>query len=253
MTSAPVPQPESSPTESCAAPDFIQPHDLKRFRRLLDRTLGVCFKLSVIEVPEPRERQTVLKWLRPQFAEKQVVEHDVDLVQLLGPRAEWSGGSTNVWAALFDAIPPASVPGHHAVFVVWGFEELMDHTGQENWDIVRQFNIQRDLFVRDYPCWWVLLLHPASRQHWLKNAPDFSDFVALWIEAPLRAVVHEDVGVRDRVTSLHVESASSSDRADWPEPLRLAREDIRIRRREGQIRMLPDARQLLGDLMRRQY
>ena len=147
-------------------------------------------------------------------------------MQLLGPRAEWSGGSTNVWAALFDAIPPASVPGHHAVFVVWGFEELMDHTGQENWDIVRQFNIQRDLFVRDYPCWWVLLLHPASRQHWLKNAPDISDFVALWIEAPLRAVVHEDVGVRDRATSLHVESASGGDRADWPEPLRLAREDI---------------------------
>ena len=129
MTAAAVPEPAPTNAESALAPDFIQPDDLKRFRRLLDRTLGVGFKLAVIEVPEPRERLTVLKWLQPQFADKKVVEHDVDLVQLLGLRSEWPGGSTNVWAELTQAVPPASVADHQAVFVVWCFEELMDHTG----------------------------------------------------------------------------------------------------------------------------
>jgi tetratricopeptide (TPR) repeat protein len=142
-------------------------------------------------------------------------------------------GSANVWKELIQSVPPGQVADHCAAFVIWGFEELMDHTGTADWDLVRQFNIQRDLFVRDFPCWWVLLIHPASRQHWLKNAPDFSDFVALWIKAPMR--VHDLVGILDQSTSLRSDSSSSSSsassrRADWPEPLSLALEDIRASR-----------------------
>lgn len=207
------------------APEFLPADDIVRLRRLLDRTLGVGFKLAVIEVPDFSQRSVVRDWLRRLFAERQATEQGIDLVQLLGARDEWRGGSANTWGELTRTIVPGSLSGQRAALVVWGFEELQDCSADADWDLVRQFNIQRDLFVRDYACFWVLLIDPASRHHWLNTAPDFCDFVALWIAVPERPIP-----VRPEFAAKRIEKLSNIElpaRQHWPRLLRQAWDELR--------------------------
>ena len=49
--------------------------------------------------------------------------------------------------------------------------------------VYRQLNVQRDLFVRDVACVWLVMIHPQGSRHIQDIAPDFCDFVSLWIRA----------------------------------------------------------------------
>ena len=237
MTSHDVHSPASqSSPDGPNAPAFLPVDEQLRLKRLFDRTIGHGFKLAVIETPTPSDGERLLDWLRPQFDDREAVEHDVDLVALLG-RADGGGPEvTNVWAALKRAIPPESVADHRAVLVVRGFEDLMYHGAEGRSDLLQQFNVQRDLFVRDYPCWWLLLVHPASRQRWHKVAPDFADFVALWVESPLTDSSPSRSVSATYQTMSHSSAGSIGFGAeDWPEPLRAAFEDIVLSRYDKAI------------------
>jgi tetratricopeptide (TPR) repeat protein len=125
------------------------------------------------------------------------------------------------------ALPAAGrrVADHRAVLVLSGFEEFISQVERGRSDLLQQFNIQRDILVRDYPCWWLLLIHPASRQQWHTVAPDFSDFVALWIESPMPPV--EAAANRlQTLDKMHDRIVREDDQGipDWPPELRAARD-----------------------------
>ena len=218
-----------------APPAFLSDEEQRRFERLLERTMGLGFKLVVIETPTPRDRRELLDWLAPKFAACGATVKPVDLVQLLGQKIDHSPQSVNVWSALQQAVPPESVADHRAALVLWGVEELMYHGAAGRSDLLQQFNVQRDLFVRDYPCWWLLLIHPASRQQWKTVAPDFCDFVALWVEAPAPAV---DGGAERSPISRLDQDRFGTDVFgvdDWPPELRSANMAIRASRLDAAL------------------
>jgi tetratricopeptide (TPR) repeat protein len=162
---------------------ICSPADQLRFERLWDRTIGTGFKVVIWEVPEPSARSQVLKWLEPRVNHRSARLIPVDLVDLLGREDSTLPQTFNIWRELTARVPPTSVSDHNAILVLTGFEELMYQPNVDRSVLLQQFNIQRDSLVRDFPCWWILLIHPASRQVWKTVAPDFCDFVALWIEA----------------------------------------------------------------------
>jgi tetratricopeptide (TPR) repeat protein len=212
-------------------PAHVDSRDLLRFQRLFDRTLGLGFRLVVWESSTDRDRTALRAWLQPMLAARSVRLIEVDLVELLGRTDSHAPRSINVWSELTRAVPPATVADHRSVLMLSGFEELMYHGADGRSDLLQQFNVQRDILARDYPCWWLLLVHPASRQHWQTVAPDFSDFVSLWIEAPLPKFE----GGMDRLTTVDEPQRSPGpDRvetfADWPEELRAAYAALRASR-----------------------
>jgi len=139
-------------------PAFLSSEEQKRLERLLDRTAGRGFKLVMIETPTPRDRDQFRDWLAPQFARRGIAVKPIDLVELLGRKADRSPQSVNVWAAMHTIVPPASVADHRTALVLWGTDELMYHGVHGRSELLQQFNVQRDLFTRDFPCWWVLLM-----------------------------------------------------------------------------------------------
>ncbi len=201
----------------------VSSSDLLRFQRLLDRTAGVDFKLVMWETPTAADRDSVRAWLAPRLAERSIRMIEVDLVRLFGQNDGHTRRSFNVWSELRRCLPPADVADHRAVLVLSGFEEFISQGERGRSDLLQQFNIQRDILVRDYPCWWLLLIHPASRQQGYTVAPDFSDFVALWIESPMPPVE----AAANRLQSLdkmHERIARDDERGfpDWPAELRAA-------------------------------
>jgi len=111
--------------------------------------------------------------------------------------------------------------------VLTGFEELMYQSNTERSALLQQFNIQRDSLVRDFPCWWILLIHPASRQAWRTVAPDFSDFVALWIEADIEPT-NRDANSRLSLEShkSQIDFGDSVGTVGWPKQLKSAQAAI---------------------------
>ncbi|MCL4201143.1 MAG: tetratricopeptide repeat protein, partial [Pirellulaceae bacterium] len=217
--------------DAWAPPAHVDSRDLLRFQRLFDRTLGLGFKLVVWETSTDRDRTAIRAWLQPMLAARSVRLIEVDLVELLGRTDGHAPRSINVWSELTRAVPPATIADHRSVLMLSGFEELMYHGADGRSDLLQQFNVQRDILARDYPCWWLLLVHPASRQHWQTIAPDFSDFVSLWIEAPLPKFE----GGMDRLTTVDEPQPSPSPDgveafADWPEELRAAYAALRASR-----------------------
>ncbi|MFM8474410.1 MAG: tetratricopeptide repeat protein [Planctomycetaceae bacterium] len=164
-------------------PEFISGEDLRRFMRFLDRTLGTRFRLAIIETPSLQAQTDALNWLCTELTRREAPLFELNLHKLWKPQQQWPEGTANLWKTLHREIDPACVANHRAVIVVRGLENFQDITGRAWWDVAAQVNIQRDLYVRDYPCWWILLLHPTSRQHWQKVAPDFCDFVSVWTHA----------------------------------------------------------------------
>jgi len=185
VSDAPETQPPVTSAEDPgrAPPNFISSADLQRFTRMLHRTLGTRFRLAIIETPDLQSQTEVLDWLHTMLTGRGVPLFDVNLHRLWKPQEQWPDGTANVWKTLHREIDPAAVSNHHAVIVVRGLESFQDIAGEARWDVARQFNIQRELYVRDFPCWWILLLHPTSRLHWQKVAPDFCDFVSVWTHA----------------------------------------------------------------------
>lgn len=210
------------------APEFLQNQDETRLRNLFERTIGRGFKMAVIETPTPADRLELLDWLQPNLDAAGAVRHDVHLPELLGEPDEHGGLQTTVWQELTEKLPPGSVAGQRAVLILDGIEDLQYGDGQNRFDLLQQFNVQRDLFVRDYPCFWLLLIHPQSRHHWHRVAPDFSDFVALWAESSSQ---QETIPVATRsapdVTSHSIGSIGFASE-HWPEPLRAAFDEISL-------------------------
>lgn len=183
VTSAPVPCRPLDSLPVAGPPDCITREDLQRFTRYLDRTIGTRFRLAIIETPSPQSQTDTLNWLFTELTRRGAPLFELNLQKLWAPQQQWPDGTANVWKTLHREIDPACVASHRAVIVVRGLESFQDIAGRARWDVAAQVNIQRDLYVRDYPCWWILFLHPASRQHWQKVAPDFCDYVSVWTHA----------------------------------------------------------------------
>ncbi len=214
----------------------VSSSDLPRFQRLLDRTAGVGFKLVMWETPTAADRDSVRAWLAPRLAERRIRMIEVDLVRLFGRTDGHTRRSFNVWSELRHCLAPADVADHRAVLVLSGFEEFISQGERGRSDLLQQFNVQRDILVRDYPCWWLLLIHPASRQQWYTVAPDFSDFVALWIESPMPPVgaaanrLQTLDKMHDRIVRKDAQSLP-----DWPAELRAARDAARSSRLDAAL------------------
>jgi tetratricopeptide (TPR) repeat protein len=214
------------PTATHAAdrgpPECLSHDDEVRLVRLLDRTLGAGFKLVMWETPTPRDRAAAAAWMDSLLAARSAKAIPVDLVALLGRTEDSAPRSVNVWQALKQFKPPETVTDRRTVLMLSGFEELMYHGDAGRSALLQQFNVQRDILVRDYPCWWLLLIHPASRQKWKAVAPDFCDFVALWIESPLPSVERDvrphEMPSRDAERPFSFGSESDS----WPPELAAA-------------------------------
>lgn len=228
QTSTPIPE---AVRGGQAAPPGVASSDLLRFQRLFDRTIGLGFKLVIWETPTAGDRASVLAWLASCSATNSARLIEVDLGRLLGRSGNVARRSLNVWSALTSAVPPEDVGDHRAVLVLSGFEELLTDGAPDRPHLLQQFNIQRDILVRDYPCWWLLLTHPAWRQQWRTVAPDFCDFVALWIESPWPAAeAGADRTARMDTSQERPASEEGLAPADWPAALRAAHAAIRASR-----------------------
>ncbi|MFM7059008.1 MAG: hypothetical protein ACKO2P_19025, partial [Planctomycetota bacterium] len=198
------------------APGFISSSDQQRFTRMLDRTLGTRFRPAIIETPSLPSQSEVPDWLRTRLNESGVPLFEVNLHRLWKSPDQWPDGTANVWKTLHRVIEPASVANHRAVIVVRGLESFQDITGDGKWDVAAQFNIQRELYVRDFPYWWVLLLHLASRLHWQKAAPDFCEYVAVRTHAQIASPELSETAVATSQTA-NIEALSAApESSGWP-------------------------------------
>lgn len=149
-----MPTPSLSPS-----PEPWEPREREALRRFVERNLDLGFRLAVVEVESPAERDLLLAPLRALVGPR--VLH-VDLAQIQGH---------NLWHELRTMF----VESQPRMVVLSG---VVSGTSQ---DYMRQLNVQRDLFVRDLKVPWILFLHPAQRVPLMTIAPDFSDYVALWV------------------------------------------------------------------------
>ena len=191
----------------------LQGQERLRLERLLTRTLGEGFKLAMLEVRSPSERKAVLNWLQPTFLRLNARVDEVNLAELSKTAAAKGGSRFNLWNQLTEIVPPSDLDVRN-VLVLSGFEDVMYLGRADRSELLQQINVQRDLFVRDYPCWWLLFIHPRSRQRWHTVAPDVCDFVACWIEAPL-----EESGAVPNLAGIHQRLAGRSRPTldeDWP-------------------------------------
>lgn len=131
-------------------------------QRFVERAIGHGFKLAVIEVAAPRDRNAIIQALGA-VANSGVT--GVALDELPGE---------NLWAELRAGF------AHARLLALWG---LNDSNGLARDRLIRQLNVQRDLFVRDLPMPWVLFVHPAAAIELRMLAPDFCDFAIIWLNA----------------------------------------------------------------------
>jgi tetratricopeptide (TPR) repeat protein len=158
-----------------AEPDASGPllaEDARALSRLLHRTLGRGFRLVVIEVDTPRLQQRIVEWLGTQAESLDARVLDLDVGSLAGD---------NLWSELSEQLKDREENLERLVLALHGFQ---DPEG----GIYQQLNVQRDLFVRDLGCFWVLLIHPYGSRRLQDIAPDFCDFSSLWIRAPSDAL-----------------------------------------------------------------
>jgi tetratricopeptide (TPR) repeat protein len=158
-----------------AEPDANGPllaEDARALKRLLHRALGRGFRLVVIEVDTPRLQRRIVEWLGAQAESLDGSVLDLDVGSLAGD---------NLWSELSERLKDREGKLERLVLALHGFQ---DPEG----GIYRQLNVQRDLFVRDLGCFWVLLIHPYGSRRLQDIAPDFCDFSSLWIRAPSDAL-----------------------------------------------------------------
>ena len=179
-------------------PAFMGEDDAKRLCRLLERTLGHGFKLVIVEIDSAAQRRQFDAWFESRLSALGGARVPVKLPSRYERPEVLGGGGFDLWGYVNEHVGKAAV-GVKSAIEVAGFEDLMyagENAGRP--EILQQINVQRDLFVRDYPCWWILFIHPASRQAWFRTAPDFVDFVALWIENEASELPHPLTPPRER-------------------------------------------------------
>jgi len=137
----------------------LAPQDRQALLRFVTWNLDRGFRMAVVEAESHAEREQILAPLLPLVGPRVLL---VELAQLEGH---------NLWHELLT-LYKESTP---RLIVLSGVVSGTEH------DYMRQLNVQRDLFTRDMKVPWIVLLHPAQRVPLLTIAPDFSDYVVLWI------------------------------------------------------------------------
>ncbi|MCB9542276.1 MAG: hypothetical protein H6703_07505, partial [Myxococcales bacterium] len=156
-------------------PAALDPVDGRALSRLLSRTLGQGFRLVICEVASPRRQHHVTDWLAPEVAALDGRLRTLDVTAI--PRE-------NLWQSLREALadePAEDLP--RLVLALHGFQQTGDPDRDNEEGLYRQLNVQRDLFVRDLPCFWVVFVHPYGSRRMQGIAPDFCDFASLWLKA----------------------------------------------------------------------
>lgn len=181
------------------------PEEGRVLRRFLKLAKGVSFQCAAVEVRDARERTELVAWLRAEFPERAFVE------QRLHPLPH-----DNLWLSLreaLDALRP--LPGGF-VWVLSGFEDAIGPDPSVRPVLFEQFNVQRDLLVRDLPVTMLLCMHPATVARFTSVAPDFTDYITTWVRETERAEAR---------SPLWLESPLSQDARpalvgkEWPELL----------------------------------
>lgn len=181
------------------------PEEGRVLRRFLKLAKGVSFQCAAVEVRDARERAELVAWLRAEFPERAFVE------QRLHPLPH-----DNLWLSLreaLDALRP--LPGGF-VWVLSGFEDAIGPDPSVRPVLFEQFNVQRDLLVRDLPVTMLLCVHPATVARFTSVAPDFTDYITTWVRETERAEAR---------SPLWLESPLSQDARpalvgkEWPELL----------------------------------
>ncbi|CAM2006701.1 hypothetical protein [Acanthopleuribacter pedis] len=146
----------------------------RALQRFVTRMRGQGFKLLLAEMATVGDRRRLKHWLEQQLEDNETLCR-IDVSKL---------PAQNLWAELKDKL--AETP-QAAFLMVEGWEHHLapEKPGVEERQpaLIQQLNVQRDLFVRDLAVPWIMVIHPYTQQLLDLGAPDFSDFVALRIEA----------------------------------------------------------------------
>lgn len=137
------------------------------FRRFVEWSVGSGFDMAVVEIATPWKRDALMAWTQEKIPGAKLI-----------PLHEVGPGKRRLWDLLREACAPGS-----------GTTALILHHLEEAEDkrrIIAQLNVERDELVRAFALPWILLVHPVAGRELQHNAPDFSDFVGLWLweEAP---------------------------------------------------------------------
>lgn len=159
-------------TPELGAPEELSADDAKALARLLQRGLGKGFRLILLEVATWRVRSRILAWVRDQIALHSGSVVEIDVAELPGQ---------NLWSELGERITVDE--GAPLVLALHGFQDAVHGQPDPQRGVYRQLNVQRDLFVRDVACVWLVMIHPQGSRYIQDIAPDFCDFVSLWIRA----------------------------------------------------------------------
>lgn len=161
----------SSPPGPDPRAAVLSAEDLRALTRFIEQSLGHGFRLAIIEAATHARREAILKAVAAPLGD--------GLLRV--SVAELPGAADNVWQALQERLA-GQRPRCLALWNIEGSPVLL-----------RQLNVQRDLFVRDVAVPWLLFIHPATRVLLMQTAPDFCDFAILWIreEAPPFEFRHE--------------------------------------------------------------
>jgi acetolactate synthase regulatory subunit len=154
--------------------------------RLLERTARRGFKLVLVEVATQADRRWLLSQTRVLLASQSVQLLEIDVAAFQG---------MNFREDLIARTAEKACGWEDVALAFVGFEEPAVPSAA----ILRQLNVQRDSLVRDFPCPWILFVHPALRPLLHRVATDFCDFAALWVEAEPSGepAVGREVGASD--------------------------------------------------------
>ena len=158
------------------APDSLPADDVVRLSRLLERTFGRGFKLVILETASGAERDRVRAWLDS-------VARGLDGCLLPVEVSGWHSG--NPWVALGSLAESDRPQTSRVLLALSGWEDVIYRDPSQPYRLLEQLNVQRDILVRDYPWFWLVLVHPRTRQLLQRVAPDFCDLATLWIEAEM--------------------------------------------------------------------
>lgn len=186
MSSPAKTEPEAAPTEARTGLEGIfDPDDARAYERFVTWSIGGGFRLAVVEVTAPRDREALLSWTASKVSGVQVVRLD---------EAE----QRTVWSLLEEAWQR---PGGASLLALTRLEEL-----QERARICAQLNLQRDEQARAFAAPWVVVAHPAAALDLQQHAPDFCDFAVLWLRA--RAAESQEIAMVARPHGRSVEVSS---------------------------------------------
>ena len=180
---------------------ILAPEDARAYRRFLEWSIGGGFKLAIVEVTAPRDRDALVAWTASAAPGARAVTLD-------------EAKQRPVWALLEEA---CQAPGETDALVLTRLEELHDRS-----KVCAQLNIQRDELARAFAVPWVVLVHPSAALDLQRHAPDFCDFASLWMRArpgdpATPPALREMPGVArssDHLASAPVREASEDDLLD---------------------------------------